>query len=347
MPRIALNARFYAHRPTGMQRYAIELTNRLRDDLDVIRPNRPLKGAGGHLWEQLYLPAVCRGRLLWSPNNTGPIAIRRQVCTIHDLIPLDHPEWFNPRFAKWYQWLFPRLAPRLQHVIAISEFTKQRIVELLNVDPRRITVVPNGVDPQFTPRLEHEISAMRATLGIASPSYLLSVSSLEPRKNLARLFEAWERVADRVPREVHLVVAGAQASSTVFSGVKFDRLPPRVHFTGYVAQDQLPVLYSGALAFVYPSLYEGFGLPPLEAMSCGTAVVTSDGTSLREVVGDAAVLVDPLDVDSIADGIRRMVESGALRQRLAQAGLERARQLTWDNSARLTRQVLLQQSSET
>ena len=346
MRKIALNARFYAHRPTGMQRYAIELANRLDADLDVIRPGRPLKGGAGHLWEQFYLPAVCQGRLLWSPNNTGPIAIRRQVCTIHDLIPLDHPEWFNPRFAQWYKWLFPRLAPRLQHIIAISEFTKQRVVELLNVDPRRITVVPNGVDPQFTPSHEPAIAAMRQQLGISVPRYLLSVSSLEPRKNINRLFEAWERVVNRIPEDVALVVAGAHGASGVFSGVKLDRLPPRVHFTGYVPQDQLPVLYSGALAFVYPSLYEGFGLPPLEAMACGTAVVTSNGTSLREVVGDAAVLIDPLDVDSIADGIERITEDSNLRQSLAQAGRERARHLTWDHCAQLTRQVLLAQSKE-
>jgi glycosyltransferase involved in cell wall biosynthesis len=343
--RIALNARFFSHRPTGMQRYAIELSNRLNGDLDPIRPSQPLKGGRGHLWEQFYLPAACRGRLLWSPNNTGPIATSRQVCTVHDLIPLDHPEWFNPQFSGWYRWLMPKLAARVRHVIAISEFTKQRTMELLGVEARRITVVPNGVDPQFRPASADEVSNVRRKLGIAVPRYLLSVGSLEPRKNVGRLLQAWERIEPNLPDDVQLVVAGAQASSLVFAGVQFERLPPRVQFTGYVEQEDLPVLYSGALAFVYPSLYEGFGLPPLEAMACGTPVVTSDGTSLPEVVGGAAVLVDPNEVESIAAGIRRVVADEGLRARLREAGLARAAELTWERTARLTRQVLLENAN--
>src|SRR6266852_2908724 len=116
MAGIALNARFYVHRPTGMQRYALELVGRLENWLDQVRPARALRGPAGHLWEQLYLPAAVRGRLLWSPNNTGPLAVGRQVCTIHDLIPLDHPEGFNRRFSAWYEWLLPRLAKKVQHI---------------------------------------------------------------------------------------------------------------------------------------------------------------------------------------------------------------------------------------
>ena len=319
MPSIALNARFLAHRPTGMQRYAIEVSNRLNGELQVIRPHHNLRGSRGHLWEQLYLPAACRGRLLWSPNNTGPIAVTRQVCTIHDLIPIDHPEWFNPRFSAWYRWLMPKLASRVRHLIAISEFTKQRVIDLLGVDSGRITVVPNGVDSQFTPATPAQISELRDKLGLPPGRYLLSVGSLEPRKNVGRLLQAWERIAPELPKDVRLIVAGAQGASLVFAGMKFDRLPARVQFTGYIAQQDLPVLYSGALAFVYPSLYEGFGLPPLEAMACGTPVVTSDGSSLKEVVRKA------------------------LRKRLSAAGLARARELTWDSTANLTRQVLLTQ----
>lgn len=344
MQRIALNARFFAHRPTGMQRYGIELTERLRSDLDVIRPARALKGTKGHLWEQFYLPVVCGRRLLWSPNNTGPIAVSRQVCTIHDLIPLDHAEWFNQRFSAWYRWLMPKLAARVQHFIAVSEFTKQRMIEKLGIAANRITVIPNGVDSHFQPCTPDRISSVRKRLGIASPNYLLSLGSLEPRKNIGRLLQAWEQLAPSLPPDVQLVVAGAQGASLVFAGVKFDRLPPRVHFTGYVDQAELPVLYSGALAFVYPSLYEGFGLPPLEAMACGTPVVTSDGTSLSEVVGDAAVVVDPYNVESITEGMRRVVTDNELRTRLIQAGRVRAASLTWDRTAQLTRQVLLQQS---
>jgi glycosyltransferase involved in cell wall biosynthesis len=344
MTEIALNARFYAHRPTGMQRYALELARRFADRIQPLRPARPLRGATGHLWEQLYLPSAVGGRLLWSPNNTGPLAVGRQVCTIHDLIPLDHPEWFNRRFSAWYEWLLPRLAKKIQHIIAISQFTKQRIVERLGVRPEKVTVIPNGVDERFSPRTPEEIEAVRRSLGINAPAYLLYVGSLEPRKNLPRLLQAWARVQPLLGVEVELVVAGAKGNSRVFESARLDPLPPRVQFTGYVSDEQLPCLYSGALALVYPSLYEGFGLPPLEAMACGTPVVTSNGTSLPEVAADVAVLVDPEDIDSIAEGIQRVVASSALRDNMRLLGLDRASQTTWDSAAQRTLQLLEEQA---
>lgn len=327
-----------------MQRYGIELAARLSSDLDIIRPAQTLRGATGHLWEQFYLPAACGRRLLWSPNNTGPLAISRQVCTIHDLIPLDHPEWFTPHFSGWYRWLMPKLAARAQHFIAISQFTKRRMMEILGITGDRITVVPNGVDAQFQPAPPDRIDALRRRLGIEGSNYLLSLGSLEPRKNIGRLLKAWELLTPELPAELELVIAGAQGASLVFADVSFDRLPERVRFTGYIEQDELPILYSGALAFVYPSLYEGFGLPPLEAMACGTPVVTSIGSSLAEVVGDAAVIVDPESVDSISDGMRRIIADGALRSRLIRAGRDRAACLTWDRTAQLTRRVLVEQA---
>jgi glycosyltransferase involved in cell wall biosynthesis len=344
MTNIALNARFYAHRPTGMQRYALELSRRFAGVMEPLYPARSLRGTAGHLWEQFCLPSAVRGRLLWSPNNTGPLAVERQVCTIHDLIPLDHPEWFQPSFVQWYRWLLPRLARRVRHIIAVSEFTMQRIMELLRVPAGKITVIPNGVDRRFSPSEAWEIEHARHVLRISSPHYLLCVGSLEPRKNLSGLLEAWRRVQSRVPAEVELVVAGAPGNSRVFGSVSTDSLPPRVHFTGYVADEFLPALYSGALALLYPSLYEGFGLPPLEAMACGAPTVTSNGTSLPEVVGDAAILVDPYDPDSIADGILRVLSSSGLRDELREKARARAASLTWEKTAQQTLGLLLQQS---
>jgi glycosyltransferase involved in cell wall biosynthesis len=337
---IALNARFYSHVPTGMQRYGLEMVDRLRQRLDVLRPTRPLRGMEGHLWEQLYLPGVARGRLLWSPNNTGPLAVSRQVCTIHDIIPVEHPEWFSPRFSAWYQWLLPKLVHRVQHIIAVSEFTKSRLMERFRVPSSKITVVWNGVDSQFTPRPQSEIEQVRRELGIGTSRYLLTVGSLEPRKNLHRLMEAWRRASSQLPEDISLVIAGAKGASLVFSNASLGPVAPRVHFTGYVRQEQLPALYSGALATVYPSLYEGFGLPPLEGMACGTAAVTSNTTSLLEVAGNTAVLVNPTDPDSIAEGIRRVVCDVDLRERLRRTGLAHVQGRNWDRCAAETLNVL-------
>jgi glycosyltransferase involved in cell wall biosynthesis len=344
MTQIALNARFYLHRPTGMQRYALELSRRFADHLDPLRPAKVLGGTTGHLWEQLYLPSAVRGRLLWSPNNTGPLAVERQVCTIHDLIPLDHPEWFNRRFGQWYSWLLPRLAKRVRHLIAISDFTKQRIVQRLGVAPEKVTVIPNGVDSRFSPRNPEEIEITLRALDITPEPYLLYVGSLEPRKNLPRLLEAWRTAQPSVTKDMRLIVAGARGSSRVFGAVEIECVPPRTEFIGYVPDEHLPGLYSGAVALVYPSLYEGFGLPPLEAMACGTPVVTSDGTSLPEVVGDNAVLVDPYDSDSIAEGIVRVLSNPSLRDSLSRSARQRAACFTWEQAAHQTIQLLQSQT---
>jgi glycosyltransferase involved in cell wall biosynthesis len=358
---VVINARFLTNPLTGVQRYAFEVTRRLPNTIRVIAPQPvapsyeflssativdPLGkfvrgGALGHLWEQVALLRwVEKGDLLWSPCGAGPLAVQKQVLTIHDIAYLEHPEWFNRRFVSWYQFLVPRLVHRVQQIIAISEFTKARLVDRTKVSPKKIVVIPNGVDPRFHPKPQEEVTKVRGDLGIPSSNYVLSLGSLEPRKNLNRLLKAWENICHKLPDDVWLVVAGAKGKSLVFRDISFDKWPPRVYLTGYVPDKYLPALYSGALAFVYVSLYEGFGLPPLEAMACRTPVVTSNVASIPEVVGDAAVLVDPDDVESIVWGIRKIVEDKTLRKKLRHNGLERAKKFTWDRTAELTWRVL-------
>jgi glycosyltransferase involved in cell wall biosynthesis len=339
MIKVALNARFYAHRPTGMQRYAMKVSALLRERLVTLMPDQPLTGIKGHLWEQTCLPAALKGLLLWSPNTTGPLCVPRQVCTIHDLAPLDHPEWFSGRFAKWYKWLLPPLARRVEHLIVISQYTKSRIVDCLGVEPERITVIPNGIDAQFQVADAAAIAGMRNELGISRP-YLLYVGSLEPRKNLGRLLEAWGAVEDSVPNDIELIVAGAPGRTLVFSRLEVEHVPTRVHFVDYVPEQHLAPLYSGAIAMIYPSLYEGFGLPPLEAMACGAPVITSKTTSLPEVTGDAAILINPAQVNEIADAIVQVVECAGLRAEMRSRGREQARQFSWDRAAASTWDVL-------
>jgi glycosyltransferase involved in cell wall biosynthesis len=340
MKPIAVNARYRAHRLTGMQRYAVEITSRFSDLADSVGPGTPLTGMAGHLWEQVYLPAAARGRVLWSPNNTGPLATYRQVCTIHDVIPLDNPEWFSSRFSGWYGWLMPRLVHQVAHLITVSEFTRRRVLERFGLRPGKVTVVPNGLDKRFTPRPFDEITQAREELGIPDGRYLLFLGSLEPRKNLTRLLQAWSSVLGKVEDDIWLVIAGAKGRSQVFSDARLQAIPQRVHLTGYVSEERLPALYSGALAAVYPSLYEGFGLPPLEAMACGTPVVTSNSTAIPEVTGDAALLVDPTSADAIGSAIVRIAQDSGLRGELSRRGIERASVYSWDTSAFSTLKVL-------
>ena len=337
---MCVGTRILAMRTTGVQRYLRELLARL-PEVARVAPSESLSGLHGHAWEQFCLPTQLRGRLLWSPSNTGPLAVRNQVVTIHDVVPLDHPEWLNGRFAMWYRFLVPRLARRVRHVIVVSEFTRQRLVACTGVDERKISVVYNGVDARFVPQAAEAVAATRRKLQLPGGRYVLSVSSLEPRKNLGRLLLAWERLAPELPNDVSLVIAGAKGKRLVFADVpELKHLPERVFLPGYVRDEDLAQLYAGASAFVYPSVYEGFGLPPLEAMACGTPVVVGNRTSLPEVVGDAALTVDPYDVDALAQELLNVITQPELAARLRAAGPLRARQFTWDKAAEETRRVL-------
>jgi glycosyltransferase involved in cell wall biosynthesis len=342
---IKVNGRFYAHRPTGMQRYALEVSKRFPASARIVRPRRALRGSAGHMWEQLYLPLATGGDLLWSPNNTGPLAVSRQICTIHDVIPLDRPEWFATNFVALYRWLLPRLTKKLQHIIAISHFTKSRVVNLFGIDANKVTVIPNGVDAAFRPHTPEEIQELRTALGLDRRPYVLCVGSVEPRKNLKTLLRAWTMLSKWARDEHQLVIAGPEGNSVVFRDAGIGEVPPGVRFTGYVAQEQLPVLYAGAAVFVYPSLYEGFGLPPLEAMASGVPVVTSGTSSIPEVVGQGAVLVNPDEPEDIAKHLECVLANEDLRRSLSERGLARARELTWESTAVQTWRVLAEQAA--
>ncbi len=362
---ILANTRVLSHPTTGVERYLIELLARMGPDIAQCAPQSPLGGIKGHAWEQLVLPAKLRGRLLFSPCNTGPLAVKNQVVTIHDVAALDHPEWLNAKFALWYRWLTPRLARRCRHIIAVSEFTRGRIIAHTGIPPEKITVIPNGVDARFKPMAPEAILAALAPLALPSRRYILSLGSIEPRKNLPRLLQAWAKILPTLPPDIWLVVAGG-SNARIFAaanamgdketgrekpraaanpqaspaGQNGNSAPLRVHYAGRVADDLLPALYAGAMAFAYMSVYEGFGLPPLEAMAAGVPVLTGNLTSLPEVVGDAGIMVNPLDTDAVAGGLLQLIENAELRARLGSAGMQRSRQFTWDKSAEKTMAVL-------
>lgn len=308
--------------------------------IDLVKPGRAMQGLGGHAWEQLILPSKLHGRLLWSPSNSGPLAIEKQVVSIMDVSPLDHPEWSSREFSCWYQFLIPRLIKRVRRVITISEFSRERILYYCPEAASKIHVTLLAADQCFQPVSELMVAAINRRLNLPSCHYIVALGSLEPRKNLQTLLKVWTQIQSKLPDEVWLVLAGAKGKSLVFGNQSYENLPPRVHLTGHVPDDALPALYSGALASIYLSSYEGFGLPPLEAMSCGTPVLVSNTTSLPEVVGDAGLMVDAYDVDAIGDNIIRLVENTRLRADLSLRGLARAKEFSWDRTAQQTWQVL-------
>ena len=281
-------------------------------------PPALLAHRAGHAWEQLVLP-LRDSELIYCPAMLGPVGSTRNVVCIYDAASVRHPEWYSRAFASYQARVLPLLARRARLVITASEFGRREAIEVLGADPDRTEVVPLGVGAPFS--ADADPAPARAAFGLERP-YVLTVGSLIARKNFAAL----ERAAQTLARRgIDLVAAG--------SGRGYMRagMTP-VRELGYVDQRLLPGLYAGAAAFTLPSLYEGFGLPVLEAMASGVPVVASDRAALPEVCGDAALLVDPDDADALADAI--LAATGD--ERLRDAGLARARSFTWERTARET-----------
>jgi glycosyltransferase involved in cell wall biosynthesis len=320
---VLINARAAA-RPElgGVERWARELAARL-PRLDpqgyrVVRPPAALVHRAGHAWEQVVLPALAaRAPLLLNPANLAPLAFPRNVVVIHDAAALREPGWYSRLYVAWQRALLPALARRAVHLVTVSQFSRHELIDLLDADPAKISVIPGGVDERFHP--EADPGPARAALDLHRP-YVLTVASRTARKNLAALGDTARALE---AEGIELVAAGGDRPQFREGGRGPDG---GVRFLGHVPDEHLPGLYVGARAFVLPSLYEGFGLTALEAMASGLPVVVSDGGGLPEVVGDAGILVDPLDPPGIAAAVTRAVnEEGR--------GVERARSFSWGATA--------------
>jgi glycosyltransferase involved in cell wall biosynthesis len=339
---------------TGVQRSAYEIVNRLlsHEDKDyrLISPHfsgksavrLPVEQCGyirlGHLWEQVELPRLVRklGKrgILYSPMTSGPLAVDRQVLTVHDLFPVEHPEWFSHAFSAWYRWLWPRLLRRVAFVVTNSHYTRERILDHYGLPETKVVTCHFAQNEQFRPLPAGEIDQFCVEHHLPE-RYLLYIGSIEPRKNLATLAAAWKQTAARA-EGVKLVIAGGAARKAVFNSGKSGAEAlndPTIHLLGYVPDECLPLLYGGAEAFALPSLAEGFGLPVLEAMACGTPVICSNVTALPEISGEAACLIPPLEVEAWTEAIDSVLSDSDLRRRLGQAGLRQASNFSWFRTA--------------
>jgi glycosyltransferase involved in cell wall biosynthesis len=353
---------------TGTEQYSAQLLEALGE---IDRRNRYTLYANGRAKPRLRLPSNFRARLipfprLWTharlslemasrspdvlfvPAHVVPLAHPRTVVTIHDLGYRAFPE-AHPPLARRYLDLSTRWSAAVaRRVIVPSEATARDLTAAHGTPAGRIVVIPHGYHPRFRPLDRAVVDAGLGRLGIARP-YVLFVGTLQPRKNLARVLAAFEHLAaEGWPGQLVLVGQRGWLSDPIFAATARPGSPARgrVHLTGYLADDDVPIVYNGAEALAFPSLYEGFGLPALEALACGTPVLTSDTSSLPEVVGDAALKVDPLDTAAIAAGLARLTGDADLRADLRQRGLARAAQFTWRRAAERTLAVLEAVASE-
>lgn len=332
---IVCNVRILNVHRTGVGRYTTELLKRL-PTVHTVRPPTLLKTFLGHAWEQLLLPVHARGNLLWSPAGTGPIAVRNQVVTVHDIAPLDYPEGYSPAFRRWYEMLWRRLLPRVRAIITVSEFNKRRLVERLNLSADSIHVTHLGVDQSFFyRRSEDEVRAVRQKHGLPE-KFVLFVGSLSGRKNIRRLIEAWRKCRHS---DAYLVLAGGMGAVGLAGGELPD-VPPRTILTGRIDDADLPALFSAATLFAYPSVYEGFGLPPLEAMACGTPCLVSNLTSIPEVTGAVARQVDAYSIADLTRALDDLLSDAELLHRMRGAGLNHVKRFSWDATALRTQEIL-------
>ncbi|WP_206952547.1 glycosyltransferase family 4 protein [Trinickia acidisoli] len=350
--RLVVNGKFTAQRLTGVQRVAYELLRAVRstcaaaNEIEMAVPKNALEAASplerqrrvpwlkGDLWEQIALPLATRGELLLSLCNSGPIFKRRHVVMVHDMAVYDTPLTFSWMFRTWYRVKFAMLIRHAPILLTVSAFSKARICALLGVDESRVRVVRPGTD--HFGRIESDPSIVDR-LALANVKYCVIVGSLDPRKNLARVLAAVGRLG--YLRGVKFVVVGG-ANSRVFaqSGEAPDSAAAhesnaQIVRAGYVSDGQLKALYEHAACLAFPSLYEGFGLPPLEAMFCGCPAIVSQHPALAEACGDAAMYCDAESVEDIADKIERMLTNDALRASYKEKGLLHAHAHGWDRSA--------------
>jgi glycosyltransferase involved in cell wall biosynthesis len=366
--RIAIDCRTIAAPKTGDRTYCLNLTRALASAdtendyaLCTAAPSPLADGLAANFRQEVIAASPAWA---WTPVQF-PVALRRLgievahvqyfippvapcpvVTTIHDVSFRSHPAWFPLKHRVLLNLLVPAAARGAARVIVGSEHARQELIRYYDLPEEKIVVTPYAADPIYRPMpLEEARAAVARRFGVRD-SYVLAVGVLQPRKNLPRLVRAFARVVDRVPHRLLLVGKPGWATEELQTAIERGRLGGRVQFTGYVPDADLPALYAAADLFAYPSLYEGFGLPPLEAMACGTPVLTSNTTSIPEVVADAAECVDPTDEAALAAALEELLRVPDRRAELRERGFLRAARFSWRETARRTLAVYRETASE-
>jgi glycosyltransferase involved in cell wall biosynthesis len=301
------------------------------------------------LWHRMHLPVpaeIFTGKidLFHATDFVLPPTLprTRTLLTVHDLSFVRVPETASPALKAYLDIVVPRSARRADHILADSQATKDDLIELYKLPSDKITVLLSGVDARFQ-RADNSdsILTIRSRYNIQPTTpYIFAVGTVQPRKNYSRLIQALARLRAS-GYDLQLVIAGGRGwlEDPIYETIRQEKLQNHVHFIGFADEADLPILYSGAFCCAFPSLYEGFGLPILEAMACRTPVVTSNISSLPEVAGDAALLIDPYNVDELTYSIQRLLDDPVLYKTLVQKGYERVKEFTWAKSAQHLRQV--------
>lgn len=346
--RVDINGRFFTQRVTGVQRYARE-TLRCLDELLAANDGAgiewrllvprgarvpamrflPVHTVGrlqGHLWEQLELPMYTTGRLLFSFGFTGPLLKRRQVITVHDAAVVRQPASYNRLFRLWYTHLVRSVGQRAPAVMAVSEFSRREAAQCFGIDPERLHQTTEGWQHLQTLQADETVLDVQ---GLRGKRFVLAVSSPTPNKNFGVIARALSSMGDQAP---HCVVVGA-TDAAIFAGSH--ESSASLHRVGYVSDAQLKALYEAATCFVFPSFYEGFGLPPLEAMSSGCPVICSDAAVLAEVCGDAALYFRAASAYDLACQLRRLLNDEPLRRMLIERSAARVQHYSWHKGAGL------------
>jgi glycosyltransferase involved in cell wall biosynthesis len=339
----AVNGRFLTRPITGVDRFAFEVGDRwLRDycadkAVRVLAPKRaectPQLGPyqvqligrlQGHAWEQVEVPFICKDEFVLNLCNTAPVLHRSQLVVLHDAAFMEYPANYSRLFKAWYPLMFKAIIKNSRAIATVSEFSASQLMRHFHIRANAIDVIYES--GEHVRRPDADLGILKRC-GITDRNYVLAVGSRSANKNFQAILAAAKLLTDL---NVKVVAAGG-SNSRIFAGTNIEM--DNLVLTGYVTDAELRALYENAQCFVFPSFYEGFGLPPLEAMECGCPVVASNRASIPEVCGNAALYFDPSDPANLAEQLRRVLSSNALRAELAAAGRQRCGEFTWKKSA--------------